>query len=360
MPGERCDVAIVGGGPGGCAAALALRAHAPALSVVVVEASGYEEPRVGESLPPMAGRVLEHLDVADLLERAGHEPAHGTAAAWGGAALRDHDFLYAARGSGWHLERPAFEAGLAAEAERRGADVRRRTSVRELAPGSGGWQVRLSSGGELGAAFVVDATGRAAAIARRCGARPATWDRLVSFARFFADEGGDPRTVVEACEGGWWYTAGLPRGQRVVACLTDADLARRRRLHDVARWSAELAETTHVAARVGRAVPTGPLIARATESRQLEPAAGPGWLAVGDAAAMFDPLSSQGITKAMRSGVFAAYAIADALLRRDDGGLARYRRFVRGELEGYRAARARYYSLEQRWPTSEFWQRRQS
>jgi flavin-dependent dehydrogenase len=329
------------------------------LSVALVEASGYEEPRVGESLPPAAGRVLEHLDVAELVKRLGDEPSHGTAAAWGGLALQDNDFLYAARGPGWHLDRPAFEAALAAEAERRGVHVRRRTSVRELARESGAWRIKLSSGGELRAQLAVDATGRAATIARRCGARSAACDRLVSFARFFTDECGDPRTIVEACEGGWWYTAGLPRGRRVVACLTDADLARRRRLHDVARWSAELAGTTHVAARVSGAVPIGPLTARATESRLLEPAAGPGWLAVGDAASMFDPLSSQGITKAMRSGVFASYAIADSVLRRDDDGLARYRRFVRGEFEGYRAARARYYSLEQRWPTSEFWRRRQ-
>ncbi len=359
MPEERVDVAIVGGGPGGCATALALRAHAPGLSVALVEASGYEDPRVGESLPPAARRVLEHLDVMELMERAGHDASHGTAAAWGHAALRDNDFLDAARGPGWHLDRPAFEATLATEAERRGVHVRRRTSVRELARDPGAWRVTLSRGDQIHAPFVVDATGRTAAIARRCGARSAACDRLVSFARFFADEGGDPRTVVEACEGGWWYTAGLPRGQRVVACLTDADIARRRRLHDVARWSAELAGTAHVAARVGGAVPIGPLTARPTESRLLEPAAGPGWLAVGDAASMFDPLSSQGITKAMRSGVFASYAIADSVLRRDDDGLARYRRFVRGEFEGYRTARARYYSLERRWPTSEFWHRRQ-
>ena len=84
------------------------------------------------------------------------------------------------------------------------------------------------------------------------------------------------------------------------------------------------------------------------------------WLAVGDAASIFDPLSSQGIVKALRSGVFASYAIADLLLNGDDLGLRRYRRYVQDEFEGYAKNRAQYYGEERRWPESEFWRRRWS
>ncbi|MGH7340845.1 MAG: hypothetical protein ACREKH_10180, partial [Candidatus Rokuibacteriota bacterium] len=67
---------------------------------------------------------------------------------------------------------------------------------------------------------------------------------------------------------------------------------------------------------------------------------------------------SQGIFKALRSGTFASYAIADRLLRADDTGLRRYRCHVREEFEGYLRARERYYGAERRWPASEFWRRR--
>jgi flavin-dependent dehydrogenase len=56
--------------------------------------------------------------------------------------------------------------------------------------------------------------------------------------------------------------------------------------------------------------------------------AGDSWLAVGDAASTFDPLSSQGIVKVLRSGVCASYAIADPLTGGIDPGLAGYRRNV--------------------------------
>ncbi len=97
---------------------------------------------------------------------------------------------------------------------------------------------------------------------------------------------------------------------------------------------------------------------RAAQSRRLDPAAGDGWLAVGDAASAFDPLSSSGITKALRSGIFASYAIGDLLERGDGSGLERYRRYVQDEFEGYTRVRARYYAEERRWPESDFWRRR--
>ena len=43
-------------------------------------------------------------------------------------------------------------------------------------------------------------------------------------------------------------------------------------------------------------------------------------LCVGDAASSFDPVSGQGILKALRSGVFASYAVADWLRQGDARG----------------------------------------
>jgi flavin-dependent dehydrogenase len=80
---------------------------------------------------------------------------------------------------------------------------------------------------------------------------------------------------------------------------------------------------------------------------------------VGDAASCFDPVSGQGIVKALRSGIFAAYDIADLLCREDSGGLGRYRRFVADEFAGYLQALHAYYALESRWLDRPFWQRRQ-
>jgi flavin-dependent dehydrogenase len=359
VPARSFDVVIVGGGPAGCAAGLSLRSHAPSLDVAILEASDSAAPRVGETLPPPSRGMLVHLGVWEAFQRQGHREVHGTSAAWGGAEPRDNDFLFAARGNGWHLDRAAFDAMLAAEAERRGVALLRPARLVSAAREGTGWHLSVSGGLEMNARFVADATGAAATFARRQGARFLAADRLTGFARFYeGSEGGDPRTLVEAFADGWWYTAGLPGGRRIAACLTDADLARRLRLRDTAEWSRLLDATDQVREALRGAQPQSDVIVRATPSRRLEPAAGDGWLAVGDAAAVFDPLSSSGILKALRSGIFAGYAIGDLLTRGDARGLERYRRLGREEFASYSNLRARHYAAEGRWPESPFWRRR--
>jgi flavin-dependent dehydrogenase len=107
-----------------------------------------------------------------------------------------------------------------------------------------------------------------------------------------------------------------------------------------------------------RLLEESPIIA-AANSIHLEPVGAADWLAVGDAAVAYDPLSSQGIVKALRAGIFAAYAIADRLDKADHRGLARYAHLVRREFASYRRQHAEYCGREQRWPQSRFWSRRQ-
>jgi flavin-dependent dehydrogenase len=365
------DVAVVGGGPAGCAAALSLRSHAPGLDVALLEASAYGESRVGETLPPPAGAVLEHLGVWDAFQAQGHHPAYGTAAAWGSPAPHENEFLFHVRQVGWHLDRAAFDAMLADRASGRGADVRRGARVRDARRGTGGgWTLALCAGESVRARVVVDATGAAASFARRhAGARSTPGDRLAGFIRFFPApsveaEGprppGHPGTVVEAFADGWWYTAPLPGGARVVACMTDTDVARVLGIADGECWMELLRATApHVRECTAGLAPPGPVVVRAARSRRLLPAVGTDWIAVGDAASTFDPLSSQGIVKALRSGIFAGYAVGDLLAGGGDAGMRRYAQLIEREFTAYERTRGRYYAEERRWPASEFWRRRQ-
>jgi flavin-dependent dehydrogenase len=353
------DVAIVGGGPGGSATAISLLSHAPSFSVALIEATRYESYRVGETLPPPARTILEHLDAWESFKCQRHQEAYGTSAAWGADQPHHNDFFSMPNNVGWHLDRAAFDAMLADEAQRRGARLIVETRVRNAQRTSEGWRLNLANGNTIAAHFIVDATG-SAALARRCGARFMEADCLVGIAGFFDHCNGDPRTLVEAFEHGWWYTAGLPESRRIVICMTDADVARRLRMHETKEWRRALAAMSHVGARVGKSDVAERVLVRSASSRRLDPVAGLDWLAVGDSVSRFDPLSSQGIVKALRSGIFASYAISDLLERGDHNGLNRYSHYVFEEFKNYTEVRAKYYREEQRWPASEFWRRRQS
>jgi flavin-dependent dehydrogenase len=353
----RVDVAIIGAGPAGSACAIALRTRMPSLSVALIEASHFDTPRAGETLSPAARPLLEHLGVFETFRAAGHAEVHGTTASWGDASAHDNDYIFHARGPGWHLDRTRFDAMLAEHAASRGATLLLGTAVTVARRNDDGWVIDLASGRTIAARFLADATGNAAIARRFCGARTIVVDHLVSFGRFFDDDtNADPRTIVEAFADGWWYTAALPGKRRFVACMTDSNVARRLHLRDVDCWT-RLLETMPLTGSIARRA-SGPIVARACGSQRLESAAGPDWIAAGDAASRFDPLSSQGITKALRSGVFASYAIGDHLATGDNRGLRRYDRFIHSEFLHYLRTRKEVYRGEQRWPQNEFWSER--
>jgi 2-polyprenyl-6-methoxyphenol hydroxylase-like FAD-dependent oxidoreductase len=352
------DVVIIGGGPGGAATAISLLAHAPALTVTLIEATHYEASRVGESLPPLTRSLLETLNVWEAFSALGARESFGTSAVWGQATSVDNEFIFMPANTGWQLDRASFDAMLANEAKNRGAILMLGTSLRGAQRVDEAWRLSLSDGCQLSTKFVVDATGGSASFARRTGARFVDLDRLVGISRFFECEETDARLMVETFANGWWYTAGLPNGKRVTCCVTDADLAQRMKLNETELWQQQLSTTSNVAKLTNTRKPCSTVTVRSTNSRLLDPVCGDGWLAVGDAASRFDPLSSQGIVKALRSGIFASYAIGDLLLCGDHAALRRYQRFVTEEFKSYLQTRLKYYRQEQRWPNSEFWRRR--
>ena len=354
------DVAIIGGGPSGSASAISLRQTFPSLRVLVVEASDYLRQRAGEVLPPAARGLLEHLKVLPMMWGEHDSPAVGLACSWGSPQLDETNYFYSTSGTGWHLERNRFDAMLVMQAEACGAELWRRTLFHFAEREEGIWQLQLSGGRQAQARWVIDATGRNATFARTQGAKRQAQDFLTAFSCIFQEESvREARTLIESCAHGWWYTAPLPGGRRVVSLLTDADLGRQLRLTDAKQWQRELASSIHVCKVVEKASVSQRQFVRSAATVTLARVYGDGWLATGDASAAFDPLSAQGITSALRSGILAAFAVGDVLRHGDTSVLERYAAILRAQAEGFARSHLDYYSREQRWSDHPFWVRRQ-
>ena len=370
------DVVVLGGGPAGSATALALRQHGIG-RVCLVEAGNYRAVRVGESLPPDIRTLLgEALGLWPDFLAEQHEPCYGSCSVWGRDLPGYNDFLLNPQGYGWHLDRRRFDAFLMRKAAERGVVVATEhrfvasaplgdDDKRQIGPSGGGFRLSLAqANGEITtvkARFVVDATGPRARFARERGARRRLVDRLVFVAGFLTLAETSPLsrlTLLEASERGWWYAARLPDHRCVVALALDPDLLRIQRLSRTDIWLAALDQTLLVSSQLGTAV-------LETEGVGLWPSAtflsdriaGPDWLAVGDAASSYDPLSSQGIQKALTDAIAAAATIADRLQRRTDN-TASYTEGVIRRFEEYLVNRAYFYQQETRWPNAPFWERR--
>jgi flavin-dependent dehydrogenase len=101
---------------------------------------------------------------------------------------------------------------------------------------------------------------------------------------------------------------------------------------------------------------TIPRVAPANTSR-LDHAVGDGWLAVGDAAFSFDPLSAQGILTSLYTGIKAGETLVEHLAGNLDA-LANYGYYGDVIYNAYLRNRSTYYMLEERWTERPFWRRR--
>jgi flavin-dependent dehydrogenase len=165
----------------------------------------------------------------------------------------------------------------------------------------------------------------------------------------------DHFTLIEAVADGWWYTAPLP-GQGVVAAfLTDPDLAPAPGGRTAEAWIRRLAAAPRTAARLSGHDLRGPLRTLSASSARTLPVTGDGWLAVGDAAFAFDPLSGDGVDRALRAGRSAATALA---AEDRSAALKTYSTEQEDLFVAYCRQRTAFYSREQRWPDCSFWARR--
>jgi flavin-dependent dehydrogenase len=361
---RTADVTVVGGGPAGCATAIAL--CRTGLRVTLLDQGRPAGAGIGETLPAEAHAMLTRLGAWQWFPAGGRVRSGGTCSAWGGADLAWRDGFAQAAGAGWHVDRDALDPALRRAAACGGADVR--GGVRVVYAGRrrrGGWLLSLRDGTgrstRLATAFVVDASGRAAVVARHFGPRHSA-DRLTSS---YARIGGCPdaaplrHAIVESVPDGWWYAAGLPSGQRAVAFFSDADLVRRRRAACPGGWYALLRQTRFIFDALGRPGQPERVRCAPAASHCLLRVHGGDWAAAGDAVTAWDPLTAAGLTTALRSGVDLAAAVRAALAG-NPGALDQYAARVHQLYTRYLIQRSSYYQIERRWPEAEFWRRRKA
>lgn len=360
-------VAVIGGGPAGAVAAQVLARSG--VKVLLAGARRDEGFQVGESLVPAARNILERLGVWKQFQASGHSPCYGNSSAWGSSRLTDTDFIRSPYGPGWHLDRVRFDGMLCQVAEACGAVRWNDAKLLAFERRQSRWQLTLQTSAgieEVICQWLIDCTGRNGYIAKGLAVERRYEDRLLAFfAHFKPDESAevdqDSRTLVESAPQGWFHTALLPSAERVVTFFTDAATDAVKQAKSVEGFLELIEDSVHLSSKLkrhGYVIVEKPQ-ARDARSNRLTNFHGEGWLAAGDAATAYDPLSSQGILFSLYSGLKAGEALAGHLGGNSEA-FSKYDAVVANVYEAFLVNQRAAYRQEQRWPQSPFWMARMS
>jgi flavin-dependent dehydrogenase len=286
------DVAIVGAGPAGSAAAI--RCVAEGLRVVLLESESFPRERPGESMHPGVESLLDQLGVASQVREADFLRHGGI---W---IERNLERQFRAFGSGWQgfqAKRSHFDSILLERANTVGVKVEQPCRARSPIC-AGSRVVGLNTArGPIQARFVLDATG-----AKRWLARCLQIELRQESPRFLAVYGyatghhpGLSEPIFRFLDDGWLWTAHVEAN----------------RYHYTRLVRTVRVDTSYFPPEFAGLQQSDRPKTRDVTWRIASRCAGPGYFILGDAAALIDPSSSQGVLRALLSGTMAAHLLTN-------------------------------------------------
>ena len=345
---NQFDVAIVGAGPAGSSTAITLARRG--YHVALLDRAVFPRDKLcGDFLNPINWPVLDDLNVGpDLLSLPHAKVNRFRISAADGAEANSELPVLGDREFGLGLKRFHLDHLLLQRAKRAGVTVNEGVKLQAITRGSRAWRLDMDRGGNrvsVGARLLVGADGRNSWVARQLGvdSAPRKHSAAVGFEVQLRDVPG-VRGSVEIHQFGGGY-AGLVRVDESTVNLGFS--VRRSRLGRAVSFESLrqscLSRNPALDELLRTSEPIGNLRSAWPVYFPVRRCYGDGFLLVGDAARVTEPVTGEGVYLALRSGQLAGTTLAGALGEGDLRSirLSAYERACRAEF----AARIRLNSV---------------
>jgi flavin-dependent dehydrogenase len=332
MTTQNTDVVVVGGGPAGSTVSTICAQRG--LKVKLYERERFPRFHIGESLIPETYWVLQRIGMLEKMKASPFIKKYSVqfvnAEGKESAPFYFHDNKPHECSQTWQVIRSEFDQMMLNNAREHGVDVIQPGRVLEIlfdGDRAVGVRVQREGGAEetVHAKVVVDASGQSTMLQNRFKLR--LWDPVLNKGAIwsywrgaFRDSGRDEgaTVVIQTTnkKGWWWY---IPQHDDTVSLGVVAPfdyLFKDRGGHEQV-YAEEIAACPAVGKRIVNAERATGIFATKDYSYRSKQVAGDGWVLVGDAFGFLDPLYSSGVLLALKSGEYAADAIADGLAKAD-------------------------------------------
>lgn len=343
----RCDVAIIGGGPGGSTAGALLKKYAPGLDVVIVEREEFPREHVGESQLPEISKILDEMGVWDRIEAADFPIKIGATYRWGASPeLWDFEFIPLAEfhdeprpakfegqrtRTAFQVDRAIYDDILLNFAAELGCRVVQPMGVaavdRDPADPDCVAGLRMADGRRVEARYYIDASGHAAVLRRALGVPTdcptqlkniAIWDYWEN-ADWAVEIGvGGTRVQVMSLGYGWIWFIPLGPTRTSIGLVCPAEYAKRSGKPPEQLYAEAVAAESRIARLTEGATRTGKVRSVNDWSFRAERTCGANWFLVGECAGFADPILAAGLTLTHVGARECAYTIVELERGRHD------------------------------------------
>ena len=355
---RKMKIGIIGGGPAGLSTAIGLKRLG--FEVVILESGSYEKTRTGEHLAAEALHEFRKMGIPESILVNNSIPCTEVRSAWGQSELSANESIFNPFGSGYILSRPNFDEALFNYCLEIGIEAMKGVRVSKATRIGDHWELRLNDT-SIEVDFLIDASGRNSKFRLEKGVEKLVTDQLIGVTKHIVPnlntKPKDSFVLVESTPKGWWYSVQLSSGAIMATFMTDAKTLSNSDLTKEMFWETQLELSHHTKIRLKELGNEGSFSVHSARSQILNLLTGSKWMAVGDAAQSYDPLSSAGIIKGLKMGQLAATKLSEHY-NSSPLALDEYEAQIRTQYEEYLVLKEDYYLKEKRWISEAFWFKR--
>lgn len=315
----------------------------------------------GETLSSSVIPDLVTLGLSELFEQHKFELINKSISSWGAEGIEETSNLLNPTAFGWLIRRNDFENCFLNRIKHLNIDFYE-DSTENIELEDGNWRIYSTGKSEIKTDLVVLATGRDNVKLNNLPRR-IILDKLVACVFVISDNNTNLQNsiYVDAAENGWFFSIKPDQDSRILSYFTDGDLLPNKTNRFLTNYVIEQIKKLPSISKIIKSsdfdkINSLDLVSANSTFRKTY--FHKGILMCGDSSQTFDPLSSQGISKAIKDGI----GIADSIIQSYFGNKNAFKIHEtnrRKIYQDYIKQRCQFYMSEKRWKNMPFWSRRQ-
>ena len=349
------DVLVIGAGPAG--ATIANRLADYGHRVALLEKATFPRPHIGLSLTSGIHHWLKILNIEKQVDQLNSKRALKSTILW--SSNEPLIKTFEKKDAGFHLDRGAFDELLVNECRRKGVKIIQPGILKNLTQRQGGtWDATISFENkehQLSSTYIVEATGRKSIVKTK---KIAYQPKLVAtFAYWELKQLKNESSFIEAGQDYWFWGAPLSDTHFVLCIFSDPTKVKAASTVDEF-YNDAISKSTFSADILNNGTQGKITVCDATPYYD-DNVISEHFIKIGDSAYTMDPISSQGVQKAIKSGVQGAIVV-NSILKKNNAATAikYYKNLITAEVKKNKRWSSDFYNEQSLFGNSSFWKSR--